>query len=211
MEDVKSIRKESRNIQDENFDFAKEYEKIFIENIHRDGADKVLKWLQETDFFTAPASTIFHGNFRGGLVEHCVRTYWRFCKLAEMEYGAEYVHQQAESLAIIALLHDVCKINYYHIKMRNVKINDVWEKQPYYAIEDDLPYGHGEKSVYLLSNFMKLTQEEAMVINWHMGGFDSRIKYNYSTILNKVYEMFPLALLFHMADNGASYFDERRI
>ena len=201
------------SIKDKNlakdFDFVKEYEKIFIENIKRNGARETLQWLKATDFFIAPASTVFHGNFQGGLVEHCVWVYWRFCKLAEMEYGRGFVRNQAESLAIIALLHDVCKIDCYHVRMKNVKVDGAWESQPYYAFEENLPYGHGEKSVYLISKYMKLTEEEAIAINWHMGAFDARVKNN-SSILSHAFEIYPLALLFHMADYGSSYFDEKR-
>ena len=189
-------------------DYVKEFEDIFAE-IKRDGADELLKWLRGTDFFTAPASTKFHGNFKGGLVEHCVLVYKRFCKLVELEYGVDYVKTNSESLAIIALLHDVCKVDCYKIELRNVKTNGVWEQKPYYAVEDCLPYGHGEKSVYMITGFMKLTREEAMAINWHMGAFDARVR-DSTTLLNRAYDMFPLALLFHLADMGASYLDERK-
>jgi len=189
--------------------YAKEYEEIFNKHIKREGADKLLEYLKTTDFFTAPASTRFHGNFGGGLVEHCVRVYHRFRKMLEVEYGKEYLKKDGmeESIAIIALLHDVCKVNCYKTEMRNVKEDGAWVQKPYYAYQDSLPYGHGEKSVYMITAYMRLTRDEAMAINWHMGAFDSRAKDSNST-LNTAFKQFPLALLFHTADMLTSYLDE---
>ena len=183
-----------------------EFEEIFKKNIKREGADKLLEYLKTTDFFTAPASSKFHSNFQGGLVEHSVKVYKRFLKLVEQEFGADYVKREAESLAIIALLHDICKVNYYKIEMRNVKVDGAWVQKPYYAVDDPLPYGHGEKSVYMITGFMRLTRDEAMAINWHMGAFDARAREN--NLLNKAFHSHPLALLFHIADISATYFDE---
>ena len=192
-------------------DYKKEYEKIFTENIKREGADKLLKYLKDdTDFFKAPASTRFHGNHEGGLAEHSVKVYLRFVKMLKAEHGDDYFKvnpKMAESAAIIALLHDICKTDYYKVEMRNVKEGSEWVKKPYYAVEDALPYGHGEKSVYMISGYMKLSREEAMAINWHMGAYDDRnSKGNY--ILNEVFQKFPLALLFHIADLMTSNLDE---
>jgi len=188
----------------------KEFEKMFKDKIKRDGAKELYEYLKTTDFFTSPASTKYHGNFEGGLVQHCVKVYNRFARLVECEYGKDYLKKHDESIAIIALLHDLCKIGTYKTDYRNVK-NDqgVWEKRPYYAYDDNLPYGHGEKSVYIISGFMKLTREEAMAINWHMGGFDARAKDN-STI-NRAFAAFPLAVLFHAADILTSYLDEETL
>jgi len=187
-------------------DYVKEFERIYNTHIKREGADKMLEYLRSTDFFTAPASSRYHSNFPGGLVEHCVKAYNRFIKIIESEFGKEYVKQEGESLAIIALLHDVCKVNYYKIEMRNVKVDGNWVQKPYYAVEDSLPYGHGEKSVYMISAFMKLTREEAMAINWHMGAFDPRARD--SNTINRAFRQHPLTLLFHIADICVSYFDE---
>jgi HD superfamily phosphohydrolase YqeK len=121
----------------------------------------------------------------------------RFCK----KYGFEF---SEESLAIAALLHDVCKTNFYKTEMRNIKKNGVWESVPYYTIEDNLPYGHGEKSVYIISGFMKLTRDEAFAIRYHMG-FSGTEDANQ---VGKALEMFPLAFLLCMADMEASYYVE---
>ena len=109
-----------------------------------------------------------------------------------------------ESLAIAALLHDVCKTNFYKTEMRNVKKNGVWESVPYYTIEDTLPYGHGEKSVYIVSGFMKLTRDEAFAIRYHMG-FSGPEDANQ---VGKALEMFPLAFALCVADMEASYYME---
>jgi len=186
-----------------------EFLEIFYDNIERDGSENILEWLEKSDFFTAPASTRNHSNFEGGLCEHSVKAYKRYIRLLENEYGKDWEnHISKESATIIALLHDVCKVNNYTVDYRNVKINDKWEKKPYYKTDDSLPYGHGEKSVYIISSFMKLSREEAMAINWHMGAFDLRAA-NGSYILYGAFKKFPHALLFHIADLQTTYLDER--
>lgn len=182
---------------------------IFNKKIKRDGASELLNWLCKTDFFTAPASTNFHSNFEGGLAEHSINTYERFLKLVKNEYGENYSSTISdESIAICALLHDVCKVNFYKQELRNVKVDGVWEQRPYYTVDEDLPYGHGEKSVYIISGFMKLTREEAMIINWHMGGFDARVKGGSYSLSNAFYK-YPNAVLFHLADVLSTYLDEK--
>ena len=187
-----------------------EFIKIYTDNIKREGADKLLEWLESTDFFSAPASTKFHSAVEGGLCEHSVNVYNRFLCLVKQEYGEIFEEKiSRESIAIIALLHDLCKTNYYAVEYRNVKIDNEWTKQPYYTVKDNLPYGHGEKSVYMISGFMRLTRQEAMAINWHMGGFDQRVMGGSYAIADAFY-MFPEALLFHIADLQATYLDEHK-
>lgn len=185
------------------------YIKIFKDNIKREGANELLDFIEKSDFFTSPASTKYHSNFEGGLCFHCINVYERFLKLLINEYGEELSHKISnESIAVIALLHDLCKIYNYKVEYRNVKVNGEWTKQPYYAHNDsDLPYGHGEKSVYMISGYMKLTREEAMAINWHMGGFDARVLGG-SYDLSSAFRQFPIAILFHIADLSATYLDE---
>ena len=180
--------------------------------IKREGADKLLDYLMtKSDFFTAPASSRFHYDFEGGLCAHSLNVYNRLVKLLESEYGEAWKETYSpESVAIIGLLHDLCKINYYKVSYRNVKNEETgaWEKKPFYSVEDDLPYGHGEKSVYIISGFMRLTREEAMAINWHMGGFDDRVRGGSFTV-GQAYYKYPLAALAHSADFLATYLDER--
>ena len=180
-----------------------EFIKIFNENIKRDGADKLLQWLESTDFFTCPASTRFHNNFESGLVDHSVKVYHRLKKFV----ANEQMKISDESIAVIALLHDVCKANTYKVDYRTVKRDGEWVKEPYFTVDDALPYGHGEKSVYIISSFMKLTREEAMAINWHMGPYDAR-NANGSYIVSDAFKKFPLSLLMFLADISSTYLDE---
>lgn len=189
-----------------------EFLRIYHENIKRPGAEEFLKWLESTDFFSAPASTRFHLARPGGLVEHSVHVYERLKKLYSVEKYGDLsdvaVFPEAETIAICGLLHDTCKANFYGVEMRNRKNEQgQWEKYPFYVVNDQLPYGHGEKSVYIISSFMKLTREEAMAIRWHMGGFDESVKGG-SYAMSDAFSKFPLAVLLHVADLQASYLDE---
>lgn len=195
---------------DEELEETKEeFLQIYYDNIERDGAEELLDFLERSDFFTAPASYRFHSSFEGGLCFHSVNVYHRYVKLLEGEYGEEWDKIiSKESVAIIALLHDICKVNTYKPDLKNVKKDGVWVQEPYYRVEDSLPYGHGEKSVYMISGFMRLTREEAMAINWHMGGFDPRIKEG-SVRTTDIFYRYPTAFLFHIADGMATYLDEK--
>ena len=188
-----------------------EFIENFENNITRDGSKELLKWLLSSDFFTAPASTKFHSAYEGGLAEHSLKVYNRFLKMIISEYGDNYTNVISnESIAVIGLLHDVCKVNCYKVDYRNVKDeNGNWTKQPYYTFDEELPYGHGEKSVYIISSFVKLTREEAMAINWHMGGFDARVR-NGGASLSDAYYKFPIAAIFNAADTLSTYLDEER-
>lgn len=186
-----------------------EFISIFTEKIHREGADKLLDFLEnKSDFFTCPASTRFHNAFEGGLLRHSLNVY--HCLVAYMErdrvkneYGLKI---SDESIAIAALLHDICKVNFYRTSYRNAKNEKTgqWEKVPYYEIHDTLPYGHGEKSVYMVSGFMRLTRDEAMAIRWHMGFSGPED----SNTVGRALEMYPFAFALSVADMEASYFLE---
>ena len=189
-------------------DYKAEFIKIFNDNIKREGADKLLDYLKNSsDFFTAPASGRRHSNYVGGLVVHTLNVYHRLKNLILLEYGENYAERVSdESIAVMALLHDVCKVNTYTVDYRNQKVEGQWIQVPYFAYNNSLPYGHGEKSVYIVSGFMRLTREEAMAINWHMGAFDPRNQG--SSDLFDAFSHYPLCVLLHMADLSASYFDE---
>ncbi|MGN1110439.1 MAG: HD domain-containing protein [Oscillospiraceae bacterium] len=181
---------------------------IYNDNIKREGADKLLDFLLHSDFFTAPASTRYHNAFEGGLLAHSLNVY--DCLKAYLDRDrVRDVYKLApseETIAIVSLLHDICKVNFYQISYRNAKNEQTgqWEKVPYYTINDTLPYGHGEKSVYMISGFMRLTREEAMAIRWHMGFSDTEQKNNVSS----AFEKFPLAMAVSTADMEATYFLE---
>ena len=180
---------------------------IAKENIKRQGIDELLKWLETTDFFYAPASSKFHSAEPGGLCFHSINVYNRLLSLAINEWGEENVNK--ESITIISLFHDICKCCYYKIEMRNVKEDGQWVQKPYYTIDDQLPYGHGEKSVYIINGYLRLTREEALAINWHMGGFDRRVQGGDQQFANAYYK-YPICTLTHIADVMATYLDETK-
>ena len=164
-----------------------------LKSINREGMDKLLEFLEGTDFFDAPASTRYHGAWKGGLLEHSMKVYEILKTKTE----------DSDTVKIVALLHDVCKTNFYKTDYRNVKNNGVWEQVPYYTVEDNIPYGHGEKSVMMVSEFIKLTPEEKYAIRWHMGFTEPKEVY---TTLGLAYQKYPLALLLFEADLEATYF-----
>ena len=181
-----------------------EFIEIIRNHVKRDGVEDLIDYLlNHSDFFTTPASGGRHSSFEGGLCYHK-----RFKKNIIQEYGENYQEIISdESVAIIALLHDLCKVNTYTVDYRNQKVEGQWVQVPYYAYNNSLPYGHGEKSVYIANGFIRLTREEAMAINWHMGGFDPRVQS--STDMSEAYSRFPVAVLFHVSDLEATYLDEK--
>ena len=195
-----------------------DYKAVFLkafENIKRPGADSLLVWLlEETDFFTAPASARFHGSRPGGLVEHSVNVYDRLMEIAEREFrgmGEDGIPPLAiEPLAIMSLLHDLCKVNVYHeeVKRRKNAETGLWEEYVGYSYRDDLPLGHGEKSVYLIMRFMELNEEEALAIRWHMGAYDNAARGGSST-LTAAMESTELVWWLQEADMCATHIDER--
>jgi len=185
--------------------FKEEFIEIYKENIQREGADKLLDYLlsASSDFFTAPASTRFHGAYAGGLCEHSLNVYHCLCDYLQRDrvtdlYNLEY---SPESIAIVSLLHDLCKVNCYKESTRNVKVDGVWTQVPYYEFDDDLPYGHGEKSVYIIGGFMRLTREEAFAIRYHMGFSGCEEARNVSA----AFEKYPLAFALSVADMEATF------
>lgn len=182
---------------------------IYNKYIKREGADKLLDYLLSSDFFTAPASAKFHSSYEGGLCDHsvnvydCLKSYLeapRTKEIIEMEYSDE-------SIAIVSLLHDLCKVGIYKKGFRNVKDEKgAWQRVDTFEYDDQLPYGHGEKSVYIISGFMRLTREEAFAIRYHMGYSSTEDPRNVS----KAFEMFPLAFALSTADSEATYFVETK-
>lgn len=181
-----------------------EFLRIARSHIKREGLEDLLKWLESTDFFEAPASSKFHSAEAGGLCFHSLNVFKRLKQLAEQEYAENC---NMETVAICALFHDLCKCCFYKVEYRNVKENNEWVKKPYYAVDDPLPYGHGEKSVYIINGYMRLTREEALAINWHMGGFDKRVAGG-DFQFSKAYYKYPICVMTHLADVMATYLDE---
>ena len=173
-----------------------------LKQTNREGMDKLIEFIEKTDFFTAPASTRFHGNYEGGLLEHSLKVY-KILK-HKVQTNIEPIQIPEESIIIIGLLHDICKTNFYKTDYRNAKnALGVWEKVPYYTIDDTIPYGHGEKSVMMITEYIKLTPEEKYAIRWHMGFTEPKEQY---TTLGQAYKKYPIALLAHEADLEATYF-----
>lgn len=188
----------------------KEFINIFETNIHREGGKDLLDWILNSDFFEAPASTRYHLNEKGGLLLHSINVYHNLIQEYEFMKSChpEMKDYSLDCLALVALCHDLCKCNFYSIEMRNAKDEfGQWIKVPYYTIDDTFPLGHGEKSMYIVQSFVKLSGEEALSLRWHMGGFDDAVKggsYSQSQAFSKC----PLAVLLHIADMKATYFNE---
>ncbi len=182
---------------------------VYRQTITREGADRLLDYLlsASSDFFTAPASARYHSSHEGGLVEHSLHVY----DCLKGYLGSDHVKgdlgfsYSEETVAIVALLHDLCKINVYKKGFRNVKDDKgVWQRVDTFEYDDAMPYGHGEKSVYMIQPFMKLTREEAFAIRYHMGYSSTEDERNVSA----AFEMFPLAFALSVADSEATYYIE---
>lgn len=173
-----------------------------LRQTNREGIENLIDFLEKTDFFVAPASTRYHGCYEKGLLEHSLKVY----EILKEKVKSATIELEVpeDSLIIIALLHDICKVNYYKVDYRNAKnALGEWEKVPYYTVEDTIPYGHGEKSVMMLTEYIKLTVEEKYCIRWHMGFTEPKELY---ATLGQAYKKYPLALLMHEADLEATYF-----
>ena len=172
-----------------------------LKSTNREGIEDLIAFLDKTDFYTAPASTRFHGSFEGGLLEHSLKVY------EILDYKVKHcvidMNVSEDTIKLVALLHDICKLNFYKVDYRNAKnALGEWEKVPYYTVDDTIPYGHGEKSVMMISEYIKLTPEEKYSIRWHMGYTEPKELYN---TIGSAYKKYPLALLIHEADLEATY------
>lgn len=189
----------------------------------RDGMEGLLDYIRKSDFYTAPASTRFHGSYEGGLLDHSLNVYDRltnkFCVDSSDSLWSvinkEHENYTNDTLAIVSLLHDICKTYYYDVEMRNKKVySDAgsktdnkgrydWQSVPVYIVNDKIPYGHGEKSVMIIERFIKLTNEERFAIRWHMGAYEPKENWN---TLSEAIDTFPLVLALHEADMEATHF-----
>ncbi len=172
--------------------------------VKRDGVDKLMKFIEKSDFYTAPASTRFHGAYEGGLLEHSINVYK--CLLQKKETPGLWAEKlseiEEESIIVCALLHDLCKTYYYATEMRNRKVDGVWIQVPTYTVDDKIPYGHGEKSVFMIEEFMKLKPVERYAIRWHMGPYSGQQDWN---TLGAAMDKYPLVLALFEADMEASH------
>ena len=182
-------------------ELKKEFQRL-LQSTGREGMDSLIAWLDTTDFYTAPASTANHGAYEGGLLKHSMNVYRLLVNFNKnIKCGRE------DSLVIAGLLHDVCKTDFYVRGVRNVKEDGHWVEKEVYQIEDALPIGHGEKSVYLLMKHIALTDEEAVAIRWHMSGYDDAARsYIGGVTQSRAFQKYPLAPGLAIADMYATYF-----
>ena len=183
--------------------FSKELEEKFyrlLSETKREGMDGVIEYMKREDAGRCPASTKLgrHGAYPGGLIEHSYNTYTLF-KEKNKRFN---LCLEEDTVKIVSLLHDICKVGSYEENI--LKDGKISEKKPY-NYRDKLPYGHGEKSVYvLMREGLKLTDDEALMIRWHMGAFDSQwLEFETGT---KVKEKCPATIAFQCADYEASVY-----
>lgn len=186
---------------------VEKFEELLL-STKRQGIDKLVEFIKKSDFYKAPASTRFHSCHEGGLLEHSMNVYnCLIAKKANNTWSKYLTELPTESLIISALLHDLCKTYFYVVDYRNKKNEQgVWEKVPYYTVEDKIPYGHGEKSVMMIEEYIKLTPAERYAIRWHMGWSEPKESYN---ALGKAMAKYPLVLALHEADQEATYLFEK--
>lgn len=177
------------------------------ESIKRDGITELMEWLENSDFYVAPASTRFHGSYPGGLLKHSLNVYDELKRLLRI-YPEIEAQTPEESIIICSLLHDLCKVNMYSVEKRNRKNKQgQWEVYDSYSIKEKFCYGgHGSKSVYLVQHFMKLTSEEAVAIQCHMSSWEE----GGGKYAGKAFEQCPFAWLVHVADEAATYVVESK-
>lgn len=192
-----------------------------LRSTQREGIEDLINYLETSDFFTAPASTKYHGCYEGGLAEHCLNVYnclyFQYENLKDSDYNLPAIGN--DSIILAALLHDLCKVNTYMIEWKNQKVykengskSDAagkfdWETVPGYTRKPLLSMGHSAKSIYIAQQFIKLTTEEAQAILWHMGAYDTS---PYMTLneLGEAYSTNLLAFLLNAADMMATYISE---
>ena len=186
-----------------------------LRSTERDGIDNLIDFIRSTDFYSAPASTKFHSCHEGGLLEHSLNVYE--CLKAKKDnplFAKAFENVDDNTVIISALLHDLCKANFYATEKKNQKVYSEsgskvdaggrydWVVVPYYTVNDTEPYGHGEKSVMMCEEYIKLTKEEKYAIRWHMGFTEAKESYN---TLSAAITKYPLILAIHEADLESTY------
>lgn len=201
-----------------------EFEALARKYIKRDGLEKLLNWLEQTDFYSAPASTKFHLSVEGGLCQHSLNVFHSMVELCNKHwekegkeddiYNGESLDADGafnmENIAIVSLFHDICKANCYVRDWKNVKVNGKWEQQEYWKWEEQFIYGHGSKSVYIIQQYMRLYIDEAQAIRFHMGGREDPLSQQFERQYAEVYEKSKFAVMLYLADNYASFLIETK-
>lgn len=180
-----------------------------LQSVKRPGIDKLVEYIRKSDFYTAPASTRFHGDFEGGLLQHSLNVY--DCLLSKKNnpiWGAQLAEVSDDTLKIVALCHDLCKTYFYGTEKRNKKDeNGKWQQVDVYTYDNAYPLGHGEKSVFFLLQYIKLNMMEIAAIRFHMGAYECKEIWN---DLGAAYEKWPLCLALHEADAEATHLLEKK-
>lgn len=210
---AKMIEEEQDKIIAEN---VKEFEDA-LSSIEREGIDKVIDYCREHDMYTAPSSTKFHLSVKGGLLQHSLNVYNIARNIMDknedgtLSYkvnGVEVCRVTEDTLKIATLLHDFCKMDTYKPYYKTVEHSDgSISKVKSYKFDEDLPMGHGDKSVYLLNGIISLTEEEACAIRWHMGAFGNESN---SMGFSKAVSKYPIIWCIHSADMQAAQFMEAK-
>lgn len=189
-----------------------------LQSVNREGIKILLTFIRKSDFYTAPASTRYHSCHEGGLLEHTLNVYDRLMNKCKDTLWQGNTIIKNENIVISALLHDICKTYFYGTELKNKKVYKEtgsksdsngrydWETVPSYTIDDKIPYGHGEKSVMMIEEFIKLEPMERYAIRWHMGFTEP--KENWNTI-GMAIKKYPLVLALHEADIEATYLMEQ--
>lgn len=181
-----------------------------LSSVQREGIDKLLEFIRKSDFYTAPASTKHHGAYEGGLLEHSLNVF--DCLVKKFTENSVWVETlfniDMDTITIVSLLHDICKTYYYTVDYRNTKDeNGQWIKVPFYTVDDRIPYGHGDKSVMMIEEYIKLKPVERYAIRWHMGPYEGEKMWG---TLSLAMQKYPLILALHEADMEATYLIEKR-
>lgn len=184
-----------------------------LTKVERPGMSNLIKFLEESDYFTAPASTKFHSCCEGGLAEHSLNVMTCLDEKNDT-YNLGLSHS---TIAITALLHDICKVNFYKKGFKNVKEGkkldwkgrevDNWVEKEVWEVEDQFPVGHGEKSVFIILQYITLTEIEIAMIRWHMGGFEGK---DNPMALQNAMNKWPEVVAMHTADLEATYILENK-
>lgn len=189
-----------------------------LESTNREGIDSLIEFIRKSDFYTAPASTRYHSCHEGGLLEHSLNVYDRLEAKFNDEVWKSKVNVAKDNIIISALLHDLCKTYYYGTELKNKKIYSEngtkkdnngrydWETVSVYTVDDKIPYGHGEKSVMMIENYIKLEPVERYAVRWHMGF--SEPKENW-TVLGCAIRKYPFILAIHESDLESTYLLEK--
>lgn len=213
----------------------KEFESLLL-STERPGVENLITYIRASDFYTAPASTKYHGAFMGGLLHHSLEVYRclvRKTSISNYNIWRDVLKEELkdkegnDSIIICGLLHDLCKTHFYTTELKNQKNYDpsvvaaadrrqvkhdtngdfIWETVPVYAVDDKVPYGHGEKSVMMIEKYINLTPMERYAIRWHMGFSEPKEHYN---VLSAAIEKYPFILAVYEADMEAAYVTEDR-